>query len=526
LKDSIQARLDQLRQAGADAMLRTGMKGLEKESLRITQRGTVAQTPHPPALGAALTHPYITTDYSEALIELVTPPFASSADALAFLDELHQFVYAHIGDELLLATSMPGRLEGEESIPIGRYGTSNIGRMKSVYRRGLAYRYGRAMQSIAGIHFNYSIDEMLWPVYREILRRADTPMPAFIAEQYFGIIRNVHRYGWLILYLFGCSPALCKSFFTGREPPGERFTEFDPDTYYRPYATSLRMSDIGYKNDSQSGVAISFDDLPSYVASLTRAIETPYPPYERIGVKADGEYRQLNANLLQIENEYYSPIRPKQIAESGEKPTLALKKRGVRYLELRSVDLNCFHPDGISVEQLHFLENFLVFCLLADSPPLAEEERNETSRNALAVACCGRTPGFTIQRHGVETSLGDEARRILDAMQPIAGVLDSNETERPFRKVLDRQREAVVEPDRTPSARLLKELGENSLSFADYALAISGVHALRFRNRRLDAETAARLEELSAESWDQQRQIEAADTLPFDAFLQRYFTQS
>lgn len=526
MKDSIKERLDQLNKAGADGMLRTGLKGLEKESLRIAPQGTIAQTPHPPALGSALTHPYITTDYSEALIELVTPPFARSADTLAFLDELHQFVYERIGDELLLATSMPGRLENEQSIPIGRYGTSNIGRMKSVYRRGLAYRYGRAMQSIAGIHFNYSIDELLWPVYREILNRTEMPMPTFIAEQYFGVIRNVHRYGWLILYLFGCSPALCKSFFMGREPPGECFSELDSGTYYRPYATSLRMSDIGYKNDSQSGVAISFDDLPSYVASLTRAIETPYPPYERIGVKVDGEYRQLNANLLQIENEYYSPVRPKQIAESGEKPTLALKKRGVRYLELRSVDLNCFHPDGISLEQMHFLENFLLFCLLADSPRLTEAERHETGRNALAVACCGRTPGFSIERHGAETALMEEAGSILNAMQPIAEVLDGNDTTRPFQTTLDKRWLAVHDAARTPSARLLQELTENELSFADYALTISRVHAQRFRNRRLDSETAAHLEQLSADSLEQQKQIEAADTMSFDTFLQRYFTQS
>jgi glutamate--cysteine ligase len=526
LNELIRTRLDQLNRAGALPILRTGLKGLEKESLRITPDGAIASTPHPPALGSALTHPYITTDYSEALIELVTPPFADAAETLAFLDDLHQFVYQHIGDEMLLATSMPGRLTSEECIPIGRYGTSNIGRMKSVYRQGLAYRYGRAMQAIAGVHFNYSVDETLWPVYRDILARNDESLGDFIGAQYFGIIRNIHRYGWLLLYLFGCSPALCKSFFMGSKPPTACFAEFDPDTYFRAHATSLRMSDIGYKNDSQSGVDISFDDLDSYVASLTRAINTPYPPYERIGVKVAGEYRQLNANLLQIENEYYSPVRPKQVIESGEKPTLALKRRGVRYLELRSVDLNSFHPDGIGLDQLHFLENFLLYCLLEDSPPLDQLGRREASRNALDVACCGRTPGFTILEAGTKLPLGEQAERILDGMAPIAEVLDGDDPSHPYTSALALQQDAIRDPDSTPSARQLRELRMNGLSFADYGLVISAIHAERFRGRRLDPASDERLTELSIESLDQQRKLEAADSLEFDEFLSRYFNQS
>lgn len=525
LNQAIEERLDRLRQSDALPMLRTGLKGLEKESLRTTNAGAIATTPHPKALGAALTHPHITTDYSEALIELVTPPFRSATDTLGFLHDLHQFVYDHLDDELLLATSMPGRIAGDVSIPIARYGTSNIGHMKHVYRQGLAYRYGRAMQAIAGVHFNYSVDEALWPIYRNLLGCSD-PLTQFIADQYFGMIRNVHRYGWLLLYLFGCSPALCKSFFIGREQLERRFAPFDSETLYRPYATSLRMSDIGYKNDSQAGVAISFDDLASYVASLTRAIETPYPPYERIGVKVGGQHRQLNTNLLQIENEYYSPIRPKQITESGEKPTLALRKRGVRYLELRSVDLNCFDPDGVSLDQLHFLENFIVFCLLVDSPPLSSEERSEIGQNALAVACCGRTPDFKIRQRGEERTLRDWGNEILEGMKSIAEVLDHSAPTHTYARVIDGLTETVKDPERTPSARLLNELRESGLSFADYALATSQKHAERFRARRSDPYTAQHFARLSVESLEEQRRIEAADTLSFDAFLERYFAQS
>ena len=385
------ARLHRLLQAGQQHLLRNGLKGLEKESLRLAPDGTLAQSPHPATLGSALTHPWITTDYSEALIELITPPFPEIGDTLDFLADVHAFVYENLGEELLLATSMPIGIAGDDTIPIARYGTSNIGWMKHVYRRGLAYRYGRAMQAIAGVHFNYSANEALWPVLRE-LEGARASLPEFIANGYFGAVRNVHRYGWLVVYLFGSSPAISKAFFTGREPLAAAFPEFDAETLHRPYATSLRMSDIGYRNDSQASLEISCNNLDDYVASLSAAIDKPYPPYEQLGVKVDGEYRQLNANILQIENEYYSAIRPKQVARSCEKPTVALKRRGVRYLELRVLDLMCFEPLGVGSRDLRFLETFLLYCLLADSPPLDGGERGEAARNSLRVACCGRTP--------------------------------------------------------------------------------------------------------------------------------------
>ena len=156
-------RLEQLLDNGHQHLLCGGLKGIEKESLRISKDGFIAQTPHPKALGSALTHPYITTDYSEALIELITPPFADIKDTLDYLRNIHQFVYDHLDNEMLLGASMPCGIDGDESIPIAEYGTSNIGRMKHVYRHGLWHRYGRTMQAIAGIHFNYSVPEALWP---------------------------------------------------------------------------------------------------------------------------------------------------------------------------------------------------------------------------------------------------------------------------------------------------------------------------------------------------------------------------
>jgi glutamate--cysteine ligase len=527
LRKLIDSRLKQLARAGQAHLLRKGLKGLEKESLRITTSGEIAQTPHPKALGSALTHPAITTDYSEALIELITPPFEDSADTLAAMEDIHRFVHANIDGELLLATSMPCWIEGDESIPIAVYGSSNIGRMKHVYRRGLGYRYGRAMQAIAGVHFNYSVSEELWPAL-QTLAGDRRPLAEFIADRYFGMVRNIQRFGWLILYLFGSSPAMSKSFLTGRETPlASSFTEFDPATWCRPYATSLRMSDIGYRNNNQASLDISFNRLDDYVRDLSHAISTPYAPYQAIGVEVDGEYRQINANILQIENEYYSTVRPKQVTRSGEMPTLALKKRGISYLELRSVDLNCYHPAGISLEQLRFLETFMLLSLLADSPPMSTEEKKTAANNMLATACCGRTPGMGLMRGNTVVDLRAWAKELCESMEPIAAALDGDSKGRPYSLALEHQYVAIADPEQhLPSARMLREMRGNRESFAEFAQRLSVQHAEAMRNPPLAPEKDASMRRAAEESLAEQEAIEANDALAFADFLQRYFAQT
>src|SRR5699024_7152367 len=344
----------------------------------------------------ALTHPYITTDYSEALLEFVTPPYSEVQETLAFLSLTHQFAYHHLDKELLWATSMPCAVSDDRDVPIARYGCSNVGQMKHVYRRGLGYRYGRIMQTIAGVHFNYSLPESFWPVFKEQENNAQ-PLHEFINDHYCCLLRNFHRCSWLIPYLFGASPAVCKSFLKAKP---ERFASFDRGTYFLPYATSLRMSDIGYKNKTQAHLDIPYNTLSEYITGLTQAIETPYPPYEDIVIVVDGEYRQLNANILQIENEYYSFIRPKQIAQPGEKPTLALKRRGVQYVEVRALDVSAYDPLGVNENQLRFLEALLILCLLKESPTLDADKRQEADYNQRAAACCGRDPHLKLQQNG------------------------------------------------------------------------------------------------------------------------------
>ena len=499
------------------------MIGLEKEGLRVTPDGTISQTSHPKSLGAALTNRYITTDYSEALTELITPPLPSAEAAMAFLTDTQKFVYSHLDDELLWSSSMPCVVSGGENIPIAEYGTSNAGVMKTVYRRGLGHRYGRTMQVIAGIHFNYSPPESFWPAFQRT--EGDTrPLQDFISDRYFGMIRNIKRNGWLISYLFGASPALCKSFFGGK--PSD-LNEWDAKTYYAPYATSLRMADIGYQNSKEkcTGINVCYNSLESYVEALTHAIESSCPEYEKIGVVKDGVYQQLNSNILQIENEYYSSVRPKQIPIGFEKPTLALKRRGVRYVELRSLDINPFLPLGLDRQQLHFLEAFLITSLLMESPFFTPQERRELDSNDAEVSYRGRMPGLKLQRNGEQQSLAQWANEYFQIMQPVCELLDQQGPDAPYQKSLQHMRGRIDRPETTPSARILEEMQTTGESFFELANRLSIQHRNYFERQILSSESAARYTAERDKSIAEQRAIEASDRISFGEFLDDYFSQ-
>ncbi len=519
-------RLTELGDLAPSGLLSQSLKGLEKESLRVTRQGRIARTPHLQCLGSALTHPYITTDYSEALLEFITPPAPVAEAVTAFLDDIHRFVYHCLDrEELLLATSMPIGFERDEDIPIARYGASNIGRMKHIYRVGLAYRYGRAMQAIAGIHFNFSVALDLWPRLVRILR-LEQPLAEARDNAYFALIRNVQRHGWLLLYLFGASPVADRRFLQCRGGIPGNFVKLAPDSYGLPHATSLRMSDIGYRNPTQAGLFISTNSLEEYVASLCQAIETPHPRYQAIGVKVDGRYRQLNANLLQIENEYYSPVRPKQITERGEKPTLALKRRGVRYVEIRSVDLNPYLPLGIDTRQIRFLELFLWHCLLYPSPPLPRHQSRISQANLVAVAQQGRDPKLILRRDGKAIALRDWAAILFEEMESLCPLLDAPLEGTPYRDSLRAQQRKLANPDLTPSARILHDLQREGESFHDFALRWSESHAAHFRRRPPERERLAWFERLARESIQRQKHLEAEERIDFDEFLRRYFSET
>jgi glutamate--cysteine ligase len=519
LKQNFDKRLNAVAAAGND-ILSGGRKGIEKESLRVTADGSLSTLDHPIGLGSALTNRYITTDFSEALLEFVTPAFETTWEALHCVCDIHQFTYGELGDELLWPASMPCRIPEDDKIPLARYGSSNVAKMKTIYRRGLGYRYGRQMQSIAGVHFNYSVPENFWGTYQEMLGD-DSDIKDFRSEHYLGLIRNFRRVGWLVLYLFGASPALCKSFAGGN---ASLMKSFNDETYFEPFGTSLRMSDLGYSNQNQSRINISLNSLSEYVRDLGKAIATREPSYEEIGVKVDGRYRQLNANLLQIENEFYSPARPKRVAVSGERPTAALERDGIEYVEIRSLDINLFDPCGINQNTMRFMEALLLYCLLMESPKVDDKELREIANNQTQTAKYGRDPEFRLSRDGNSVSVSEWAGEIIEGVMAVAVELDRHDDTDSYVDAVRLMQKLVDVPDATPSARIITELREANSGFFNFALAIARSHRDYFASiAEPDDASSEVFRKEAAESLQRQKEIEDADSIDIDEYLKQYF---
>ncbi|WOP14363.1 glutamate--cysteine ligase [Ottowia sp. SB7-C50] len=485
--------------------LRGIRRGIEKESLRAQPGGQLALTPHPAALGSPLTHPHITTDFSESQLELVTGVHADVDAALAELTRIHQVVYhelAAAGGEMLWVSSMPCGLPTDETIPLGRYGGSNVGRAKSVYRMGLGHRYGRRMQTISGIHYNWSL-------------------PGVDSAGYFALIRNFRRNAPVVLYLFGASPAVCSSFVAGREHELQSLAE---RTMYLPHATSLRMGRLGYQSDAQGQLAVSYNSLERYAASLEDALTRPYPPYEAIGIRnPGGDYNQLATTLLQIENEFYGTIRPKRVIYPGERPLHALRERGVEYVEVRLMDLDPFESIGIQAHTARFLDLFLLYCLLSDSPPDSPAEIVALKNNQHLTAARGREPGLLLARAGAQVTLADWAADIVAQLQPIAAAMDALDGENAYAEALGAARAALAAPDTLPSARVLQAMqAEYDNSFVAFVKARSIEARARLLALPYPAELKALFDQLAAHSEAEQKRIEASDTMPFELYRQQY----
>ena len=499
-------------------LLRQCLHGIERECLRVDGNGQLALTPHPQTLGSALTHAQITTDYSESLLEFITPAEADPAETLADLERIHRFAYSKLGDEYLWSPSMPGPLPAEAEIPIARYGSSNIGRLKYVYRQGLALRYGKAMQCIAGIHYNFSLPETLWPLL-QAAEDDNSSAGDYQSARYIALIRNFRRYSWLLMYLFGSSPVLDAAFLRGRQ---HELQQLDADTLYLPWATSLRMSDLGYQNNAQAGLTPCYNDLASYTSSLRAAVSTPYPAYVEQGTHRQGEWQQLNTNVLQSENEYYSSIRPKRVTRSGERPIQALLSRGVQYVEVRCLDINPFLPLGIDLQEAWFLDAFLLFCAFEESPMLGSGECHDCTSNFLKVVKEGRRPGLHLQRNGESVLLQDWANALLERIAQAAQLLDQGLPAAPHGNALQAQRAKVADPTLTPSAQVLACLRQRQESFRDFALRLSKEHAEYFRSPALEADMQQVFEGMASRSLAEQADIERSDSMPFDAFVAAY----
>ncbi|CAD6367051.1 glutamate--cysteine ligase [Shewanella putrefaciens] len=496
------------------------LRGIEREALRIDEAGYLALDTHPLELGSALMHSRITTDYSEALLEFITPVNNKVEPLLEGLTETHAFSVRHLHGQRLWPVSMPCYVKDEHNIPVARYGSSNTGKMKTLYRKGLTYRYGALMQIISGVHFNFSVSQELWQSLYEIGDKSLT-FEDFISESYFGLIRNYRRLVWVLPYLFGASPALCSSFIKGQKTDLQ-FEKSGRGTLYLPYATSLRMSDLGYTNKEQEDLNISYNSLPEYLAGVNAAIKMPSANFANIGVKVDGEYRQLNANVLQIENEFYSPIRAKRVTRSGEKPSEALARAGVEYIEVRALDVNPFSPIGIEASQVRFLDLFLLYCLLTESPKSDIKEEARLSANLKSVVLEGRKPDLKLLTSTGTLSLKSWLETLFDTLQPLAKLLDGEASD--YQTALAHWRRAVDDPNQTLSGQVIQHLIAKGQDHGQWVMKLAEQYHQYFIDYPLSAETIAQYQAEAKSSLEKQAELEAAQSaISFDDYLKDYF---
>lgn len=524
---TINQRLQQLNSLNPQAV--TGiLHGIERETLRVNQDGSLALTPHPKVLGSALTHPWITTDFSESLLEFITPVSDSIDTTLAQLSDIHRFTAANIADEQFWAASMPCFISKQQTIPLAQYGSSNVGRMKTLYRKGLHNRYGSMMQAISGVHFNFSLPDTFWHSYQQVLAQGsegqEYDLQSFISEQYLALIRNYKRYVWLIVYLFGASPAMCKSFLEGRSSRYP-FQTLGKGSLYLPYATSLRMSDLGYTNSAQSSLNVTYNSLAEYISGLHAAISMPSEEYRNIGVKVNGEYQQLNANVLQIENEFYSTIRPKRTTQSGERPTCALAKRGVEYIEVRALDVNPFSAVGITAEQMHFLDVFLLYCLLNDSPPLSAAEQSITEQNLRKVVTDGRRTNLELSDNNQPRLMQDWAEELFADMMPIAKHLDTAYGNERYSGALKQFYLSLLDPAQTYSGKLLNQLLARQQDNGSFILQLSKHYREQLLAQPYQFYNESQFVQAAALSIEQQQQIEQQDNISFAQYIAQYYAE-
>ena len=488
----------------------SGMRrGVEREALRANPDGTLAVTPHPENLGPAVTHPAITTDYSESLLEFITPQCASAEEAVSYLEDLQRETLRHMGDEVLWPVSMPCVLpDVEEEIPLAYYGDSDIGRLKTIYREGLAWRYGRRMQCIAGVHYNWSLPEAAWQEITGIEDGQDARN-----RGYFLTLRGFRRHYWLLMWLFGASPAIDKSFF------GEKAGA----TKLVSGATSLRMSDLGYTDSAQQSLGICFNALHSYADTLADAVVEPYAAYEKIGTEVDGHFRQLSTALLQIENEYYSPARPKQLQERGERPVKALRARGVDWLEVRCLDVDPYSPTGIRASTMRFLDCFLLSCALGKNPRITQDECDQLDENQAEVAYEGRTHGKQIWVDGSQVKLLDAAEGLIKTIRRVAEALDEHEGGSAYTSAVDEVAENLSMPKGLPSARMERKIDQKG--FVEWARERAVKHKERLLDGKTSDERLASLAEMKSQALSDEAALPRSQGADFSAFVKSYVDQ-
>ena len=505
--------LEDLDSLNMSDFIKISQRGIEKENLRSNDC-SISLEPHPKIYGSSLTNSRITTDFSEALIELVTNP---NRDLKTCLEELEDIVYFCLKntEEDFWPASIPMSIEDESSIPIADYGHSNSGKLKKLYRVGLSHRYGSMMQTVSGIHYNFSFDDQL---FEDWAHREGEILRDFKDKKYLSLVRNFRRNAWLITYLFGCSPIVPKAFARGRE---HNLKELNSKDLYLENATCLRMGELGYISKSQDNLNIAYNNLEEYLADLKKALTTDHPRYKTLGTKVNDEHIQLNTAIIQIENEYYSSIRPKRLVGSGERPINALRDKGIEYVEIRALDNNIYDPFGISDETAIFLESFLFYCLLSEDQPCEQDEIKKIQKNWGNVVLSGRDKDLKLDFKDGSFFLRDKAAGIIDEMANLEARIGDLKYKTIFKKSLETQQNKVNDSGKTPSGRLLKEIISSEATWDKYTDDIAKSHKKEIL--KLNKEVHY-LEKQARESLNEFAQKEAEEEKDFDSFLAEYLS--
>lgn len=430
--------------------------GIEKEALRINTKGEIAVSPHPAALGSALCHPMITTDFAECLAEVITGVHSSKNSLMTELQDTVVYLSHHmLEDELLWPASMPPPIEDETRVNIARFGTSPIGRLKHLYRIGLAERYGVRRQSIAGIHYNVSLEENLFKNCAETDRLPFLNNKALKSHYYMQLIQQFMMNQWLLILLFSASP------FAMITPKSAESS----NRFSQKHAISCRLGPHGYRNSEIDPLSIRYDSLEHYITDIQRLTQRPSQQYAHIPDLHSRQPKQLSRNVLQIENEFYNSIRPKPQRMEGLSPSLCLQEQGVGYLEIRLFDLNPFTPLSVSKEQLYFTDAFLMHCLMQRHAPFDGLLSTKQSNQVIQF---GQNPNTELVP-GCNQSIKTASMNLLENIKNVAQWMDSVSNEPHHLSAVEQQMQKIENWQDLPHQKMLALTPDYHASILDLA---------------------------------------------------------
>lgn len=545
-----QSQLSILSSLRESYILDSTTRGIEKENARVLSCAALSNQPHPLSFGSPLTHPNITTDFAENLLECITSPYSGAngrARLFQDLGEITSYVNYVLSDmpsqEHLWPYSMvylPNK-KSVVDIPIAKYGQSNIGLMKHLYRKGLDFRYGKAMQMISGIHYNLSfpVDLLLKlgllpgaPVDGHL-----NDISALVTQRYLGVVRNFIQYKWVLPLLFGASP-VCYAGYLLKDSsddvcPPYYLDKMGDDLYCSSYATSLRLSDIGYQVKEQLIHRLQANSISGYAKELLAMTNMPCERFMTDSLKdASGEYLQMSNFLLQLESELYAVIRPKPDAGSNLRPASALFNNGVTYLEVRCLDLDPFSPYGVSQKTTAFVDVFLMYMLLHNSPTMQYEKDRVYVQNFSNIVIGGRRLDDQVSIDGVTKNHISELKLMLNDMIALAEIMDCCEdgNKADYSLAVQEQIDKMNNLSLLPSQRIINQFVLSKESFKDQMIELSGRHENKINNAHpITASLLDKFKKTTKDSVSDQIIAEKESSnsdLSFDEFLTKYLEET